>query len=281
MLENWLNTTPIFLLGLLLLIAMLVAAGVGYWFRRWWKRSQSPEGTDGSGQEGYIVSAVLGLLALLLGFTFALAVDRYETRRALVLQEANAIGTSYLRSQLLDEPHRSRMSGILLGYAENRVVLATAPPKEIPPLLARNDKMLTDLWSATNAAFDSVKHLDFSSSLLETVNEVIDLDESRKAGRQVRIPGEVFAVLFVYVIVTSGVLGFVMHVGRGAIASGILFVLLALSLMLIIDIDRPNAGGVNENQGPMIDLRNTLRKQPPGTFDRWRGPRSVAAPMGD
>jgi hypothetical protein len=277
MLEHWLNTTPILLLGLLLLLVMLAAATAGYFLRRWWKRSQSAEGAEVSGQEGYIVSAVLGLLALLLGFTFALAVDRFETRRGLVLQEANAIGTSYLRSQLLDEPHRSRMSGILRAYAENRVQLASAKPDEIAPLLERNDQMMTDLWSATAAAFDSIRNVDFSSSLLETVNEVIDLDASRKAGRQVRIPAEVFFVLIMYVVVTAGVLGFVMHVGRGAIAAGILFVLLTLSLMLIIDIDRPNAGGISEQQGPMIDLRDTLKRQPPGTFDRWRQPRPATA----
>ena len=82
--------------------------------------------------EGYVVSAVLALMGLLLGFTFALSVDRFETRRALVLQEANAIGTAYLRSQALTEPHRSRMSKALVDYTNNRIALEAVRYKSEP-----------------------------------------------------------------------------------------------------------------------------------------------------
>ena len=87
------------------------------------------------GQEGYVVSAVLGLLALMLGFTLAMAVDRYETRRALVLEEANAIGTTYLRAQLFGEPHRARLSKLLVEYNDNRLALALARRNDVPTLL--------------------------------------------------------------------------------------------------------------------------------------------------
>ncbi|RJF96413.1 hypothetical protein [Sphingomonas cavernae] len=266
---QWMENTPTLMLGVLLLLAMCLAAFIGYFGRRYRERRRTGDKDEGS-QEGYVVSAVLGLLALLLGFTFALAVDRFETRRSLVLQEANAIGTSYLRSQLLEDPHRSRMSGILLAYTENRVALGTAKPANTKSLLERNDRLLTDLWSATAAAFDSVSNKHFSSSLLDTVNEVIDLDASRKAARQVRVPAEVFVVLVIYVVVTAGVLGYVLIGSRGIVVAGFLFILMVMSLLLIMDIDRPALGGITEAQGPMIELRDALRKQPPGTFDRWR-----------
>ncbi|SNT04359.1 hypothetical protein SAMN06295912_1343 [Sphingomonas laterariae] len=272
-LAAWLDDRSIIALGLCLLGAMAIAALFGFALRRWRERQWQRDGEDEEGgQEGYVVSAVLGLLALLLGFTFALAVDRFETRRALVLQEANAIGTSYLRSQLLDEPHRTRLSGILRDYAANRVELASAQRDAIPPLMTRNDAMLEDLWSATAAAYDGLKPAPFANSLLDTVNEVIDLDASRKAARQVRVPAEVFMVLVVYIVVTAGVLGYVLVAVRGFISAGFLFALIIMSLMLIMDIDRPVKGGIQESQGPMIDLLNTIRKQPPGHFDRWRAP---------
>jgi hypothetical protein len=278
--DHWLNATPIILLGLILLVLMGLAAWAGHLLRRFRdRRSASKDGEDG-GHEGYVVSAVLGLLALLLGFTFALSVDRFETRRGLVLQEANAIGTSYLRAQLLEEPHRTRVSGILRDYTENRVTLATTAPAKMGPLLETNDRLLVDLWSATAAAFDSVRTLDFSTALLDTVNEVIDLDASRKAARQVRVPGEVFLVLIIYVTVTAGVMGHVLTSSRGLVATLVLFALVTLSLMLIIDIDRPAAGGISESQGPMIVLRDSLREQPPGTFDRWRVGPGAAGPAG-
>jgi hypothetical protein len=269
--EQWLEATPVPLIGLLTFLAMAGAAFVGSLARRHREKARARNGEDeAGGRDGHIVSAVLGLLALLLGFTFALAVDRFETRRALVLQEANAIGTSYLYAQLLEEPHRSRMSGLLRAYTENRVELATAARGRTAQLFARNDQLLVDLWSATAAAFDGLKATAFSNSLPQVVSQVIDLDAARKAARNARVPTVVFVVLLIYVVVTAGMLGYMRVASRGVVAVGFLFALKVMSLMLILDIDRPAGGGIRESQGPMITLRETLRTQPPGTFDRWR-----------
>ncbi|WHO40347.1 DUF4239 domain-containing protein [Sphingobium sp. AP49] len=271
-LANALDQLPILLIGLLLFCSMVAATLIGYFLR---KRTHPQDGTagksDDGGSDAYIISAVLGLLALLLGFTFSLAVNRYEARRALVLQESNAIGTSYLRAQALPEPHRSRLSKILVDYTENRLSLsANSRTEKVTPLLARNDQLLTDLWSATLAANDAVRTTPFSVSLLSTVNEVIDMDASRKAARTVRVPTEVFLVLWVYVAVTAGIMGYARSQTQGRVLAGLLFVLLTMSYMLILDIDRPGMGGIQEGQGPMLQLRESLRQQPPGTFDTWR-----------
>jgi hypothetical protein len=112
--EAWLNSIDLTAMALLLFGAMCLAALLGIALQR------LPRGRDrdaDSSQEGYVVSATLGLLALLLGFTFAMATDRFDSRRALVVEEANAIGTAYLRAQLLPEPHRARTSGLLLRYS--------------------------------------------------------------------------------------------------------------------------------------------------------------------
>jgi hypothetical protein len=104
---EWLEMTPLWAIGASLLASMLVAGSVGSWLRK--RVALSATGSSSTSgfdrQEGYLVSGVLGLLALLTGFTFALAVDRFEIRRELVLKEANAIGTTYLRTQVLDRPH--------------------------------------------------------------------------------------------------------------------------------------------------------------------------------
>ena len=102
--DTWLSRTNLVLIAVVLFAAMGVMAVLGALLQRRHAgppdRSEKKEG----GQEGYVVSAVLGLLALLMGFTFSLAVDRFDARRVLVLQEANAIGTAYLRAQLLASP---------------------------------------------------------------------------------------------------------------------------------------------------------------------------------
>lgn len=275
----WLEATPTWQVGLALVIAMLVASLLGEWLGRRSRGKKRKDDDDEGGNEGYIVSATLGLLALLMGFTFSLAVDRFETRRALVLEEANAIGTTYLRSQMLEPVDRARISKMLVDYTDNRLALAKAPPDQIPPLLAKNDQLLTDLWTATLAAWPSIKGLDFSSSYLETMNNMIDLDSSRKAARLVRVPSTVFFVLFVYVITSAGVLGYAGANKEGRGATTFLFLLLAISLMLTLDIDRPTSGRVKESQAPMERLRDTLRSQPPEVFDRMSaGASTPAAP---
>lgn len=273
----WLDSAAIWQIGFTLLLAMLVAAVLGEWLHRPKSKAETAEDEKG-GSEGYIVSATLGLLALLMGFTFSLAVDRYEARRMLVLQEANAIGTTYLRAQMLEPVDRARISRLLVDYTDNRLALAKAPRNQIPPLLARNDQMLTDLWTATLAAWPSIKGLDFSSSFLETMNNVIDLDAARKAARLARVPSTVFFVLFFYLVTSAGVLGYAGVTKEGRGATLFLFLLLGVSLMLTLDIDRPASGRVRESQGPMEALRATLKTQPPQVFDRMSAAQAAAPP---
>jgi hypothetical protein len=264
---DWLASTSLWAIAVALLLAMVAAAVAGYFVRKWRLRRRGPLDPEKENHEGFVLSAVLGLLALLLGFTFALAVDRFETRRALVLEEANAIGTAYLRTQLLEEPHRARISRLLVEYTDNRIVVARAPPAEARTLVARNDRLVTELWAGTIAAFPTIRGIDFSSAYLDSMNLVIDLDESRKASRQAKVPHEVYLVLFIYIVVAAGVMGFTLDGPLERGAATFLFLLLTLSLMLIIDIDRPTGGGIDESQRPMEDLQASLRVWQAGAFD--------------
>lgn len=267
-LKAWLDGAPIPILGGVVIVLMIAAVAIGVALKR--RREQGKADKDEAEGEGYIVSGVLGLLALLMGFTFALAVDRFETRRGLVLEEANAIGTTYLRTQLLEEPHRSRISGLLIDYAENRVALGNSDAKSSPERLVANDRLLTELWAATSSAFQSIKGLDFSSAYLDSMNTVIDLDASRKAARTVHVPTEVFIVLVIYMVVTAGVLGYVLVGVRGRAAAAFMLLLLSMSLLLIIDIDRPTRGGIREGQGAMERLVQSLKTTPASAYDRFR-----------
>jgi hypothetical protein len=264
---DWTSSASIPAVGTILLVSIACAAAAGTWLRA---RLAARRGKDEGSNESYIVSAVLGLLALLLGFTFSLAIERFEIRRELVVQDANAIGTAYLRVQLLDEPHKTRLSDLLVAYTDNRIALAKVPAGQGGAMLAWDDKLLTDIWSATAAAFDSVRTTAFANALLESMNAMIDLDSARRAARQAHVPSEVFVLLLIYVIGTAGVLGYVLGKGRSRFAAAFLLLLLSLSFLLIIDIDRATSGSIVESQGPMEALSQSLHAQPPGTFDRWR-----------
>jgi len=267
--DSLIGAAPLPVVGLVLLVATGGAAALGMWMKH--RRSdRRPDGEDT--QEGYVVSSVFGLMALLLGFTFSLAVDRYDLRRDRVLESANAIETTFLRSQLLEEPHRARMSGLLIAYAQNVVALGQAHPDEQGiALLAKDDRLLTDLWSASAAAFDSIRGIDFSSAFLDSVNQLIDADAARREARQAHVPNPVFVVLIFYLVVSAGVLGYVLS-ARGRYSAGFLLALMTLSLLLILDIDRPTLGTIRESQTPIAATLRNMKARPPQVFDRWRTP---------
>lgn len=252
----WLTTSPLWLIGAVLYAAAVTALAIGHLVGGRLRPALRSEPEPG---EGLVVSAVFGLLALLLGFTFALAIDRFETRRVLVQEEANAIGTAFTRAQLLNEPHRSRIRGILLEFTANRIALAQTRPERARDLLATNDRLLADYWDASAAAFSTIERLDFSTAFIESVNEVLNVEATRKSTRLARVPVEVFALLMIYVVMSAGVLG-VESIERRTLSLSALFVtLLTLCLLLVLDIDRPVLGGVREAQGPMERLLVTMQ----------------------
>jgi hypothetical protein len=268
--SQWIAATPLVLVGIMVLAAMALVAGAGYRLRQHKRGGDEARGAHSDSQENYLGSAVFGLLALLLGFTYSLAIHRYEMRRELVLAEANAIGTTYLRAQMLGEPHRTRLSGLLVAYIDNRIALGEAGRGATAPLLAVNDRIIADLWAAQVAAFDSIRTLPFSAASAETMNNLIDLDMARKSARNVRLPDEVFAILLIYMVVTAGVLGYALSDRRGRLAAGFLMGLFTLALVMVIDVDRPTSGAIRESQLPMELTRAALKAQPPASFDRYR-----------
>jgi hypothetical protein len=250
--EVWLNATPPVFIGLVLFVVVIVALLLGHAAGARLRRPLE------DGAETFVVSSVFGLLALLLGFTFALAIDRYETRRILVQEEANAVNTAFTRAQLLDEPYRSQISDLLVQYTNNRIALAQQPPGANRELLERNDRLVREFWAASAGAFPTIRQLDFSSTFIEGVNDVLNIEATRKSARVARLPTEVFALLMIYVVVSAAVLGAEVRGKRELVLSALLLALLTMSLMLIVDIDRPVLGGVREAQGPMERLLVTL-----------------------
>jgi hypothetical protein len=278
-LDGVMETAPLVWLSVVVLMIMMAAAGFGALVRRWHearertgKESKADIGEDArEAQEGYLVSAVLGLLALLMGFTFALAVDRFETRRSLTLEEANALQTVYLRSQLLQQPHRDRMDKLLIEYGDNRLALGRSGSREVEAVVERNNQLVIDIWTAAVAAFPTIQGMDFSSAYLDSVKELINLDMSRKAALLVRVPTAVYGVLLIYMVVTAWVMGYVLVGTRGQVSAVFMLVLLVISLTLVVDIDRPGVGYVEQPQWSIEAAVKMMKSEPPQIFDRWKG----------
>ena len=271
MLTEWLANLSIVMVGVVTFAVMLAAAAAGRFVRVAQVRRAGAgiqESGESVAQEGYLIGAVLGLLGLLLAFTFGMVLNRYEARRALATQEANAIGTSYLRAQLLDEPHRSRLSNLLVVYTENRIQLASDAHNA--RFVAVNDRLLTEIWSAVAAARESAAAHGLSTAILMTYNEVIDLDTERKLAWSLRTPGEVLLLLLLYLMVTAAVVGHSVDGPRGRRSALVLFALIALSITVMADLNRPMSGRARESQQAMRMLLMFLKAQPPAAFDTFR-----------
>lgn len=277
--SEWLALAPLWVIGLAIFSGLTGAALIAGRLRRRQNRKQARgESAAEASEVSVAISSVLGLLALLVAFTFSIALDRFDTRRANVLQEANAIGTTYLRAQLLEEPHRARISNLLADYTDTRVALATVQPgSEQRALMKRSDQLIVALWTATVAAFPSIRGYDVSNSFLSSMNTLIDMDAARKAGRQAHVPSVVFLALFLFQFVAAGLMSYVVVGKRSRRTAYVLFSLLGLMMLLIVDIDRPTSGGIRESQEPMLQLQSFLKAQPPQTFDQLN-PRARSTP---
>lgn len=270
--SDWvINELPQPIFAVLMFMILVLASMLGRYGRRLRAGRNGGQELE-SVQEGYVVSAVLGLLALLMGFTFSMAVDRYDMRRTLVTEEANAISSSYLLAQTFEEPHRSRISTILVPYVDNRLELARAHDhKRIVPLLKESEAMQITLWSAALEAVGGLRD-DVSSNFLDNTREVIEVGDRRFAARQAHIPTRVHMVLLIYITISAAVMGFAFANSPQYITSGTLFVLVTLSMLLIIDLDRPTGGAIVEPQHAMENLQARLRIVTPASFETQSAP---------
>jgi hypothetical protein len=240
---------------------LLLATEIGY---RLGARHSPERRQARRGQSGALQGALLGLLGLLLGFTFAMAVGRYDARKQLVLEESNGIGTVWLRAGYLSAPARDLIRSTLMDYIDARIDGAAAPvgSPEYAAQAARSEKDQAAMWRATVAeikAHDTESVSLFTSSL----NDLIDTDGKRQAAARNHVPPTVWLLLMVVTVTVCGTTGYATGLGdsgRHALAMLVLPVLLTIVITIIADLDNPHRGLIQVSQQLMVDLRNTLQK---------------------
>ncbi len=253
-------TLPLWLLTLCFLIALLVAREIGAAVSRWQRRrgearSVAEEGKD---NDAFAMTSVLGLLALLIGFTFSLSLGRYDERRQLVVQEANALGTTWLRTDLLADSARAQMQDVLRRYVDARVDFANARTgEEEVQQNARTLALQNELWRVLVAGTQDFRDTPRASLLFTTTNQSIDLAAERFAARQDHIPPRILRMLLLFAVLAAGLVGYERpHQRRSTL---LLLLLLTLAVGLILDLDRPSTGMTRVPQEPMLDLQRSLR----------------------
>ena len=210
------------------------------------------------GQIGGIQGAVLGMLALLLGFTFSMAVSRYENRRDLVLQEANSIGTTYLRASFLPDAHKTAVEAKLRRYVDVRLDFYSAgiDATKITAAETETATLQRELWAHTVAVAKEAP-TPITATFINTLNDTIDLDATRLNALRARVPVAVWMLVLVVAAASCYASGYSAGASgaRTSFSNVMLPLLIAVVVTLISDFDRPRQGMVGISQQPLLDLK--------------------------
>ena len=208
---------------------------------------------------GGIVGATLGLLAFMLAFTFGLAGSRFEDRRQILLSEANAIGTTYLRAAMIPEPMRAESQKLLREYVDVRLEGVQQPGK-LDQALVRSEQLHNLLWSQAVAATEKERS-PMTSIYVQSLNEVIDLHATRLMALRARVPVVIWIVLYLLGFLAMVLMGYQSGLAksRRSFAAIALIFGFSLVLFLIADLDRPGQGTMQVSQQSMIDLRKNMQ----------------------
>lgn len=213
---------------------------------------------------GSIQASVLGLLALLLGFTFSMSMQRYDNRSMALIDEANAIGTAVLRVQLMPEEFREKASELFKEYIQLRVEIGQIDLTEIEERDIYNKKIAdlqNQLWQLAISATDADPRPAKTGAFVKSLNDVIDSQGKRNALLQMQVPEVVLLLLFIVFISSGGFMGYSAGLSGKRIIAPIVLVTLLITLIvfIIIDLDRPKRGLIQVNQIVMVDLLNSFR----------------------
>lgn len=244
------------LVVLLLFLVLLVAGEFGYQYGRR-RRTSTDESTRT--QALAIQGAILGLLGLLLGFTFAMAVSRFDTRKQRVVDEANAIGTAYLRARLLPEPEKTEATHLLRQYIDARLEAAQGGSGE------RTASLQDLLWSRAGAVMAKDSRAIAAGLFVQSVNDVIDMAGKSEAALNDHVPESVLFLLYFIAAVSVGVVGYGCGLGnaRTLFAMVALSALISLVVLIIVDLDRPRRGLVRVSERSMIELKQSVEGTKP------------------
>jgi hypothetical protein len=220
---------------------------------------------------GVVQGALLTLVGLVLAFGLAMAVGRYESRRAAVVDDANAIGTAYLRAQTLREPVRGISLPLYVQYTDASLRLSRSVPGSLAQkrAIAAESALQRRLWHLAGQSLDVQPTQSAPRLYVESLNEMIDMQTTRVSALNNRVPA---AILFVEVIGAATALG-LMALYLAILSRGVVTVLLAAGLLTLLlfvsfDLDRPTRGFITIPTAPLVAVRASMELPPAANAPR-------------
>jgi hypothetical protein len=240
----------------LLWLAIEVGYRVGIW-----RHARTPD--EKEQPVGAMVASILALLAFVIAFTFGLAASRFEARRQVILEEANAIGTTYLRARLLPEPEGTEVARLLREYVDVRI--RGAQHGKTAEAISESEALQGLLWTQAVAAAEKSSGSIMTGLFVQSLNELIDLHAERVlVGLRSRIPAVIWFGLLGLSLLGMGAVGYQSGLSTTRRSPAMLGLVLAFAgvLCLIADLDRGHEGLLRVSQQALIDVKTMQAAQP-------------------
>jgi len=259
--QQTIDQIPLLVIFLITTLMLFTAAEIGFYLGKWRKRRSKDEER---GQTGALMGAALGMLAFLLAFTFGMAGSIHNARKSVLLEEANAIGTAYLRAHIIPEPFSSKIKGLLQEYVGVRLKGAQSrTTDQFQQAIARSEELHNELWALSVSLAKENSGSIFAGLFVDSLNKVIDLHSKRiTAALRNRIPISIGITLVFVAILTMILMGYQAGLTgiRTLVARFALILAFASVMLLITDLDRPGKTMIKVSQQAMIDLQTSIDK---------------------
>jgi hypothetical protein len=244
-----------YVIPLLLIVGAFASSEAGFRLGRWC----GPRDEIFSKQLNLISKAAFALVAFLLAFNFSGAASRYVDRLDMVVKEANALGTAYLRTDLLAQPARGELKMAIRAYTVSRLDLIDRAPTAARSLLARVVPQQHRLWEI--ALKGTGDNADLGSMVLPSINDVIDLHKTHLSAARRHIPVEITIALYASAAMSLALAAF----GNGQISrrfpilNFVYGFLLVAVLWMTLDLDNPDRGWIQISTQPLLDALESMK----------------------
>lgn len=238
-------------------LLILASCEVGYQFG---KHARTDQDTEAPSSIGAMVGGLLGMLGFVLAFTFSMAASQHELRKQNVLDEANAIGTAYLRSDLIDKQYGIEVKRLLREYVDVR--LQATSERGLDAAIARSSEIHNLVWAQVSSAAVASPNTN-TFLMIQSINDVIDMHEKRLTGAlRNRIPDSVWIALIAITVLTMGTMGVLVGFTgkRRQVAVVALSLAFAVLVTLVVDLDRPQSGLITVGQQSMVNLQSSMNR---------------------
>jgi hypothetical protein len=245
---------------LLILVVTLPIFWISAWIGVSFRARQQDLKDDSRDDFGLLIGATLTLLGLIIAFTFSMAVSRYDQRKNYEEQEANAIGTEYVRADLLPAADAAKARALLRSYLDQRLLhYQSRNEQELQQINAQTARLQSEMWS-TVATPAAAQPTPVAALILAGMNDVLNSQGYTQAAWWNRIPLAAWTLLMTISIFCNLLVGYSAH-GRSAFLLLILPIALSLSLFLIADIDSPRRGVIRVHPYNLESVAASLHSQ--------------------